>query len=135
MHVVPNSIPDVEGFVTSLVRNVPGAVYRCDVDADFTMQLIGDEVERISGYPVDDFIGNARRSFDSIIHEDDREGVHRDVARSASITMSRGRAEALRLEQEQPRQPHRFELGLWPARCGRRSVRNRHCARSRKCGG
>ena len=82
MHVVPNSIPDVEGFVTSLVRNVPGAVYRCDVDADFTMQLIGDEVERISGYPVDDFIGNARRSFDSIIHEDDREGVHRDVARA-----------------------------------------------------
>ena len=80
--VVPHSIPDVEGFVTSLVRNVPGAVYRCDVDADFTMQLIGDEVERISGYPVDDFIGNARRSFDSIIHEDDRAGVHRDVARA-----------------------------------------------------
>ena len=64
------------------MRNVPGAVYRCDVDADFTMQLIGDEVERISGDPVDDFIGNARRSFDSIIHEDDREGVHRDVARA-----------------------------------------------------
>ena len=80
MPVVPHSIPDVEGFVTSLVRNVPGAVYRCDVDADFTMQLIGDEVERISGYPVGDFIGNARRSFDSIIHPDDREAVHRDVA-------------------------------------------------------
>jgi len=80
--VVPHSIPDVEGFVTSLVRNVPGAVYRCDVDADFTMQLIGDEVERISGYPVDDFIANARRSFDSIIHPDDRDGVHRDVARA-----------------------------------------------------
>jgi PAS domain S-box-containing protein len=80
MSVAPHTIPDVEGFVTSLVRNVPGAVYRCDVDAAFTMQLIGDEVERISGYPASDFIGNARRSFESVIHPDDRAQVHEDVA-------------------------------------------------------
>jgi PAS domain S-box-containing protein len=80
MRVAPQSIPDVEGFVTSLVRNVPGAVYRCDVDVAFTMQLLGDEIERISGYPASDFIGNARRTFDSIIHADDRERVHREIA-------------------------------------------------------
>jgi PAS domain S-box-containing protein len=80
MPVAPHSIPDVEGFVASLVRNVPGAVYRCDVDAAFTMQLIGDEVERLSGHPASDFIGNARRTFESIIHPDDREHVHREIA-------------------------------------------------------
>jgi PAS domain S-box-containing protein len=79
MQVAPQSIPDVEGFVASLVRNVPGAVYRCDVDVHFTMQLLGEEIERITGYPVTDFLGNARRTFESIIHPDDREYVHRDV--------------------------------------------------------
>jgi PAS domain S-box-containing protein len=73
------SLPDVEGFVTSLLRNVPGAVYRCEVDGDFTMQLLGDEIERISGYPAGDFVGNARRSFDSITHEEDRARVHAEV--------------------------------------------------------
>jgi PAS domain S-box-containing protein len=79
MPVARHSIPDVDGFVTSLVRNVPGAVYRCDVDADFTMQLVGDEIERMSGYPTSDFVGNAVRSFDSIIHPEDRDRVHREV--------------------------------------------------------
>ena len=31
---------------------------------------------------MDDFIANARRSLDSIVHPDDRDGVHRDVARA-----------------------------------------------------
>jgi PAS domain S-box-containing protein len=79
MSVAPQSIPDVEGFVRSLLRNVPGAVYRCDVDAAFTMRLLGDEMERISGYPARDFIANADRTFESIIHPDDRALVHRGV--------------------------------------------------------
>jgi PAS domain S-box-containing protein len=79
MPVAPQSIPDVEGFVRSLLRNVPGAVYRCDIDEAFTMRLLGDEMERIAGYPARDFIANAHRTFESIIHPDDRAGVHRDV--------------------------------------------------------
>jgi PAS domain S-box-containing protein len=79
MSVAPESIPDAEGFVRSLLRNVPGAVYRCDVDAAFTMRLLGDEIERMTGYPASDFIANAQRTFESIIHPDDRELVHRGV--------------------------------------------------------
>ena len=79
MPVAPQTIPDVEGFVRSLLRNVPGAVYRCEVDAAFTMRLLGDEIERMTGYPANDFIGNALRTFESIIHPDDRADVHRDV--------------------------------------------------------
>src|SRR3954463_11462524 len=79
MAVAPQSIPDVEGFVRSLLRNVPGAVYRCDIDEAFTMRLLGDEMERITGYPARDFIANADRTFESIIHPDDRALVHRGV--------------------------------------------------------
>jgi PAS domain S-box-containing protein len=79
MTVATQSIPDVEGFLRSLLRNVPGAVYRCDVDAAFTMRLLGDEIERMTGYPASDFIANAGRTFESIIHPDDRALVHREV--------------------------------------------------------
>src|SRR4051795_10906743 len=84
MSVAPQSIPDVEGFVRSLLRNVPGAVYRCDIDEAFTMRLLGDEMERITGYPARDFIANAHRTFESVIHPDDRAGVHRDVHEAIS---------------------------------------------------
>ena len=60
------------------MENVPGAVYRCEVDDDWTMLGIGDDIETITGYPASDFIGNAARSFSSIIHPDDRERVHQE---------------------------------------------------------
>jgi len=79
MPVAPQAIPDAEGFVRSLLRNVPGAVYRCDVDEAYTMRVLGDEMERMTGYPARDFIANAKRTFESIIHPDDRAAVNRDI--------------------------------------------------------
>jgi PAS domain S-box-containing protein len=69
---------DPESLLRSLMENVPGAVYRCEVDADWTMLGIGDDIERITGYPAADFIQSARRSFSSIVHPDDLERVHRE---------------------------------------------------------
>jgi PAS domain S-box-containing protein len=43
------------------------------------MAMISDEIERISGYPPSDFIGNQSRTFVSIIHPDDRAEVEREV--------------------------------------------------------
>ena len=61
------------------MQNVPGAIYRCSLDEHWTMQLIGDEIERISGYPASDFVGNRCRSFGSVIHPEDRPEVDRRV--------------------------------------------------------
>jgi PAS domain S-box-containing protein len=60
------------------MENVPGAVYRCEVDADWTMRGIGDDIERITGYPAAEFVGSAGRSFSSIIHPEDRARVHEE---------------------------------------------------------
>ena len=65
--------------LAAIVANVPGAIYRCALDADWTMAVISDEIERISGYPAADFVRSARRTFGSIIHPGDREEVHRRV--------------------------------------------------------
>jgi len=75
MPIPPSVVPDVEGFLRSLLRNVPGAVYRSEVDDEFAMRLMGDEIERITGHPASDFVGNARRSFHSVVHPADRERV------------------------------------------------------------
>ena len=68
-----------EALLRSLVANIPGAVYRCACDADWTMQWLSDEIEEISGYPAGDFIESTVRSFTSVIHPDDREQVERSV--------------------------------------------------------
>jgi PAS domain S-box-containing protein len=80
MHEVSKLNPlDATGLLVSLMRNVPGAIYRCALDDDWTMQLIGDEIERMSGYPASEFVDNACRSFSSIIHPEDRDAVDAQV--------------------------------------------------------
>lgn len=59
----------------SLVDNIPGIVYRCANDADWTMEYISGEVEKISGYPVTDFMNNKVRSFAAILAPEDKESV------------------------------------------------------------
>jgi PAS domain S-box-containing protein len=75
----PPAAPDPASLLTSLTRNVPGAVYRCNLDSDWTMHVIGDEIERITGYPARDFIENRRRTYMSLVHPHDHRRVEREV--------------------------------------------------------
>jgi PAS domain S-box-containing protein len=55
----------------SAINNSPGVIYRCKYDKDWTATFISNEIERITGYPASDFINNRKRSFASIIHQED----------------------------------------------------------------
>jgi PAS domain S-box-containing protein len=79
---------DPESLLRSLMTNVPGAIYRCEVDADWTMLGIGDDIERITGYPASEFIASAGRSFSSIIHPDDLERVHAECRNAIAADRS-----------------------------------------------
>ena len=68
-----------EQWLESLVANVPGAIYRCAHASDWEMQFMSREIERITGYPAEDFIGNHARTYASVIHEDDRDLVEEEV--------------------------------------------------------
>ncbi len=63
----------------SLVSNVPGVVYRCLLDSDWTMLYLNADIEKITGYPGTDFIQNAVRTYASIIHPDDIAYVERSI--------------------------------------------------------
>jgi PAS domain S-box-containing protein len=79
---------DPESLLRSLMTNVPGAIYRCEVDADWTMLGIGDDIERITGYPASDLIASAGRSFSSIIHPADLDRVHGECRRAIAADRS-----------------------------------------------
>ncbi len=64
----------VEARFRSLLTNVPGAIYRCSLDADWDMEFISDKVEPLTGYPASEFMGGGR-SFASVIHPHDRDMV------------------------------------------------------------
>ncbi len=68
-----------EALLQSLVSNIPGALYRCACDSDWTMEWLSPEIECISGYPASDFIESSTHTFASVIHPDDREEVERLV--------------------------------------------------------
>ncbi|HTE64142.1 MAG TPA: PAS domain-containing protein [Solirubrobacteraceae bacterium] len=69
-----------DALLRSLMATVPGAVYRSAWHAQYRIELITDEIERISGYPADNFIASTRRTLMSIIHPDDSDAVMRAVA-------------------------------------------------------
>jgi len=73
------ALRDKETQFESLLMNIPGVVYRCQYDRDWTMQFISAEILSMSGYPGSDFIGNAVRSYASIIHPDDVSAVDRSI--------------------------------------------------------
>lgn len=66
----------------TLVSNVPGAIYRCQNDAQWSMDFISYAIREISGYPASDFINNKVRSYESIIYASDRSVVRDKVSQA-----------------------------------------------------
>ena len=63
----------------SFMDNLPGMVYRCDNDNEWTMKYISQHCFELTEYDPDDFIDNKKMSFNDIIHEDDRAHVWKTV--------------------------------------------------------
>ena len=77
-----SSLPALREQFSAVVANIPGAVYRCACDADWTIQFMSEHIATICGYPAADFIGNAVRRYGSIIHPDDRPYVIEEIDRA-----------------------------------------------------
>src|SRR5215213_3986118 len=75
-------------LMRSLLLNVPGAIYRTAWHSGQRVELVSDEIERISGHPPTAFIASARRTLLSIVHPDDRARVEHAVAEAAAGTHS-----------------------------------------------
>ncbi|PTS76305.1 hypothetical protein DBR07_12815 [Aeromonas sp. HMWF036] len=69
-----------EQRIQSMVRNVPGMVYRCLPHHPWTMLFVSDEAEKLTGYPASDFVGVGNsRDFGDLIHPDDLDLSNRNT--------------------------------------------------------
>ena len=58
------------------VRVLPGTAYEFELrDERWVVSAVGPEIEAITGYPPSDFIDHARRSYGSIVHPEDYDGM------------------------------------------------------------
>ncbi len=69
----------------ALVSNIPGITYRCKYDIDWTMLYMSEEVTQISGYDAKNFINNSIHTYDSLIHEDDRDFVNNTIRNAVNV--------------------------------------------------
>ncbi len=57
-----------------LLQHLPGMVYRCQNDREWTMKFVTAGAYRLTGYPVEDLL-SGRVPYGRIIHPDDRDAV------------------------------------------------------------
>ncbi|MBI1387919.1 MAG: PAS domain S-box protein [bacterium] len=69
-----------KGSRGAMLRNLPGMAYRCLHNSDWTMEYVSEGCLELTGLSCDDFIVTRSRSYESLIHPDDREMVRQTVS-------------------------------------------------------
>lgn len=70
-----NELIENQKMLSTLMSNLPGMVYRCLNDHDWTMIFVNEGVKQLTAYEADDLLNNKKISFNQIILEEDREQV------------------------------------------------------------
>jgi PAS domain S-box-containing protein len=74
LETIPDST-ERERQWSNLISNLPGMVYHCLNDDKWTMTFISHQCKEITGYDPSDIINNAKKDYNDLIFEDDREHV------------------------------------------------------------
>jgi len=64
--------------MSTLIDNIPGAVYRFRFDEKFTTIFYSEFYKELTGYPAEDFM-SGKRNFGDMIHPDDQEWVGKSL--------------------------------------------------------
>jgi len=78
-YIAEQNLLESERQKTTLINNLPGCVYRCRNDENWTMEFLSERVFDLTGYDASEFINNSLVSFERIIHVDDRERVRDEI--------------------------------------------------------
>jgi diguanylate cyclase (GGDEF)-like protein/PAS domain S-box-containing protein len=70
---------DITRLLTTITDNLVGMIYRCRIDAIWTMEYVSDGCHKLTGYRPNELIFNNRVSYDQITLPEDRERVSRTI--------------------------------------------------------
>jgi len=65
--------------LATLLSNLPGMVYRCRNDAQWTMEIVSDGCLELTGHPSSALLFNRDVAYADLIHVDDRDRVWDEV--------------------------------------------------------
>lgn len=71
------ALDESERMLAGVMSNLPGMVYRCRHDEDWTLEFASDGCLALTGYSPEDLVDNRRISFQQMIHPDDLDNVAR----------------------------------------------------------
>lgn len=66
-------------MLATLLSNLPGLVYRCRNDRDWTMEFVSEGCRELTGYAAEDLVDNRKISYAQIIHPADQQRIWDDV--------------------------------------------------------
>ena len=70
-----------ERFLRTLIGNLPGVVYRCRVDEQFTSEFISNGCGELTGYTAEELTLQRAATWDKIIYPEDRDRVRAEIRR------------------------------------------------------
>jgi PAS domain S-box-containing protein len=76
---VEEVIREGERKLATLVGNLPGFVYRCQNNRDWTFEYVSEGVCELTGYTTDEYLVQRSTSYGVTMHPDDRERVWHEV--------------------------------------------------------
>jgi len=79
-------VTDTQRQFSALLGNLPGIVYRCRNDENWTMEFISKGCKELTGYLPEDLILNKVVSFNSVIFPEDRDHVRRSILENIRIS-------------------------------------------------
>ncbi|WP_439026534.1 PAS domain S-box protein [Haloarchaeobius sp. DT45] len=85
-HRAKHALAESERKYSTLISNVPGMVYRCRNDRDWTMSFVSEGCRELTGYESEALESGAVSFGRDVIHPDDREEVWESVQASLETT-------------------------------------------------
>lgn len=73
-----NGYKESQRVLSTLLSNLPGMVYRCRNDKDWTMEFVSEGCFDLTGYQLSEFT-DKKKSFAQIIHPDDQDRLFSEV--------------------------------------------------------
>ncbi|HEY3423005.1 MAG TPA: PAS domain S-box protein [Methanocellaceae archaeon] len=82
-----NALWENQRFLTILIGNLPGMVYRCYNNEDWTMDYVSEGSYALTGYRPKDLVASKSVTYNNIVHVDDRERIRNEVEAALSQGM------------------------------------------------